>query len=264
MEPQHPIQPSERRGIARREFLIFGAASLLTPLVDRLASAALLAPDAPVQVAPPKPMSIGYVEGSDFMRSFRHLPWEEVYVYSESTPPEDRLGFQVTPARDLTLGNQNMASTIARINVHGFYPSVAWGKRETLETVDLEVYFPNPDPAASAPLPFHAWSFRRSPARNTGQRLSFNIPLGIKGGLQMSLIVGRRGEAQRQRYDTTFTVDWEAGRPKLQKGIYLLGLGPATWDSPVSLPAPGERQRIDLRSVVISVETSPKVTRLGH
>jgi hypothetical protein len=185
-------------------------------------------------------------------------------LYSESTPPEERLGFQVTPARALPLGNQNMASTEALINVHGLYPSGAWGKRETLESVDLEVYFPNPDPAVSTLLPFHAWSFRRLPARNAGQRLSFNIPIGVDGGPQISLIVGRQGEAQRRRYDANFTVDWSSGRPKLQRGIYLLGLGPAVWDSPVSLPAPGERQRIDLRSVVISVETSPKVTRIGH
>jgi hypothetical protein len=255
----------DRCGIARREFLLFGAASLLTPWATRLAGAAPL-PGAAARpaVAPAVPMSIGYVEGSETTRSFRYLPWEEVSVYSDSTPLDERPGFQVLPARELPLGNQNMAGTVARVNVHGLYPATGWGPRETLESVDLEVYFPNPDPAVSTPLPFHAWSFRRWPARNAGQRLSFNIPLRIDGGLQMSLVVGRVGEAQRQRYDADFTVDWTTGRPKLQQGIYLLGVGPTVWDSPVSLPAPGGRPRIDLRSVVVSVETAPKAMRQGH
>ncbi|HEY0510730.1 MAG TPA: hypothetical protein VGH73_02420 [Thermoanaerobaculia bacterium] len=247
---------------------MLSAVGILTPWVGRLAEAAALPISGSIgaapAVAPARPMSIGYVEGSDTILSFRSLPWEGLSLLSDSTPPEERFGYQVTPARELTLGNQNMASTVARINVHGLYPSGNWGTRETLESVDLEIYFPNPDPASSRPLPFHAWSFRRWPARNAGQRISFNMPVGIDGGPQISLIVGRRGEAQRQRYDANFTVDWASGRPKLQQGIYLLGLGPATWDSRVSLPAPGERQRIDLRSVVISVETSPLVRRLGH
>jgi hypothetical protein len=262
--PATPLD--DRRGIARRELLLFGAASLLTPWATRLAGATVVpvAAAARPSVAPPVPMSIGYVEGSETIRSFRYLPWENVAVSADSTPPEERPGFQVTPARELTLGDQNMAGTVARINVHGLYPAAGWGSRETLESVDLEVYFPNPDPAASAPIPFHAWSFRRWPARNTGQRLSFNVPLGIDGDLLMSLVVGRMGEAQRKRYDTDFTVDWTAGRPKLQQGIYLLGLGPTVWDAPVSLPDTGERPRIALRSVVVSVETSPKAMRHGH
>jgi hypothetical protein len=259
------VQSGQTPGLARREFLVLGATGLLLPWLGRIVEAGpLAAPVFPVQVAPARPMSIGYVEGSDTTRSFRYLPWENPNVFSDSTPPEERLGFQVTPARDMPLGNQNMASTVARINVHGLYPADPLATQETLDSIDLEVYFPNPDPAVPTPLSFHAWSFRRRPARNAGQRLTFNIPIGIDGELRMSLVVGRRGATLRQRYDTNFTVDWTQGRPKLQRGIYLLGLSSTTWDSQVSLPAPGEKPRLDLRSVVVSVETSPKLVLRGR
>jgi hypothetical protein len=50
-------------------------------------------------------------------------------------------------------------------------------------------------------------------------------------------------------------VDWEAGRPKLQRGVYLLGVRPALWDSPTELPQTVDRFRAgDLCSLVVSIE----------
>jgi hypothetical protein len=71
-------------------------------------------------------------------------------------------------------------------------------------------------------------------------------------------LVPRRSAAKAPaadwRFATRFTVDWAAGRPRLHRGIYLLGLAPDTWRRPVLLPPPGGPERPDLCSVVLSVD----------
>jgi hypothetical protein len=95
----------------------------------------------------------------------------------------------------------------------------------------------------------------------------FDLPLGPDGGLDLRLRVspgtglvggGRLGgpapAPTTWRFATRFTVDWAAGMPRLCRGVYLLGLAPDTWRRPVRLPAPGQPERPDLCSVVLSVE----------
>jgi hypothetical protein len=205
-------------------------------------------------------MSIGYVQGSGELKSFRRLPWEDLsaqQLAEDAEPPR----FEVASAKDLPLGDQNLANSVVKLTVHGLYPAARVLKREALDAIDLEVFFPSPDPAFPQPLPFHAWSYRRLPGPNVGHRLSFNVPLGLDGGLAISLVVAAIGAPQRQRYDANFTVDWAQGRPKLQRGIYLLGLGPAVWDSGETLTGPREKARLDLRSLVISIDNKPKRPR---
>jgi len=207
-------------------------------------------------------MSIGYVDGSDAWKSLRRLPWDDAQTaYAALSQGLEPPRSQVVSATDMPLGNQNLASTVVKMTVHGLYPGGAVRKKETLDAVDLDVFFPSPDPAFPKPLPFHAWSFRRLPAVNMGHRLSFNVPLGLDGGLALSLVVGELGAAVRRRYDANFTVDPGTGRPKLQRGVYLLGLGPAVWKSEATLPAYGETARLDLRSLVVSIDDKPKKPR---
>jgi hypothetical protein len=259
---RRPSFQGASRGLARREFLVLGATGVLTPWVTRLANAAALPVSAglPQVVAPPAPMSIGFMQGSGELRSLRRLPWETLsaqQLAGEAEAPR----FEVTSAKDLPLGDQKLANEVVKVTVHGLYPSARPLKRESLDAIDFEVFFPSPDPAFPKPLPFHAWSYRRLPAPNVGHRLSFNVPLGLDGGLAISLVVGTLGAPQRERYDASFTVDWRDGRPKLQRGIYLLGLGPNVWNSGETLPGPGEKARLDLRSLVISIDDKPKKPR---
>jgi hypothetical protein len=255
------LQLQARSGLGRREFLVLSAAGILTPWLGRAAEAAVPLSGSAAIVAPPVPMSIGYVEGSDVLRSLRRLPWDDAQsAYAATAAGVEPSRSQVISAIGMPLGDQKLASTIVKVTVHGFYGG-AIKKRETLDAIDLDVYFPSPDPAFPKPLPFHAWSFRRLPAPNVGHRLSFNVPLGLDGGLALSLIVGQLGAPLRQRYTTNFTVDANSGRPKLQRGIYLLGLGPAVWKSEATLPAYGEVARPDLRSLVISIDDKPKRPR---
>jgi hypothetical protein len=249
------------RGLGRREFLVLSAAGILTPWLSRAAEAAVPLSGSASIVAPPVPMSVGYVEGSDLFKSLRRLPWDDVQtayaaIAAGAQPPRS----QAISAIDMPLGDQKLASSVVKVTVHGFYGGPIL-KKETLDAVDLDVSFPSPDPAFPKPLPFHAWSFRRLPAMNFGHRLSFNVALGLDGGLALSLVVGQLGAPSRLSYTTNFTVDAWGGRPKLQRGIYLLGLGPALWKNEATLPAYGETARRDLRSLVISIDNKPKQPR---
>jgi hypothetical protein len=248
------------RGLGRREFLVLSAAGILIPWLGRAAEAATPLGGAAPIVAPAVPMSVGYVEGSDAWKSLRRLPWDDVQAaYAAAAGGVEPPRSPVVSANDMPLGNQNLASTVVKVTVLGLYPAVR--KKETVDAIDLDVFFPSPDPAFPKPLPFHAWSFRRLPGLNVGHRLSFNVPLGLAGELVLSLVVGEPGAAVRRRYDASFTVDPASGRPKLQRGIYLLGLGPAVWKGEAILPAYGEKARLDLRSLVISIDDKPKKPR---
>jgi len=259
---KRPGLPDAGRGLARREFLVLSAAGVLTPWVTRLANAAAppVSASLPQVVAPPMPMSIGYVQGSGDLKSLRRLPWE-ILSTQQLTGDAEAPRFEVTSAKDLPLGDQKLANGVVKMTVYGLYPSARPLKKESLDAIDLEVIFPSPDPAFPKPLPFHAWSYRRLPAANVGHRLSFNVGLGLDGGLAISLVLGTLGAPQRERYDANFTVDWADGRPKLQRGIYLLGLGPGAWNTAETLPGPGEKARLDLRSLVISFDDKPKKPR---
>lgn len=249
------------RGLGRREFLVLGAAGFLTPWVTRLASAATLPVSAglPQIVAPPVPMSIGYVQGSGELKTLRRLPWEDPAAQRVAEGEEPQR-FEIASAKDLPLGDQKLANEVVKVTVYGLYPSARMLKKEGLDAIDLDVIFPSPDPAFPKPMPFHAWSYRRV-GPNVGHRLSFNVPLGLDGGLAISLVVGTLGAPQRERYDANFSVDSGNGRPKLQRGIYLLGLGPTVWNSAEALPVPGEKARLELRSLVISIDSKPKKPR---
>jgi hypothetical protein len=76
--------------------------------------------------------------------------------------------------------------------------------------------------------------------------------MGVSDGLQVELRV--RAGRFTQRYQTAFTVDWTEGLPRLQRGVYLLGLGPTTWARETALPPPGAPVAPALRSVVLTVE----------
>jgi hypothetical protein len=51
-----------------------------------------------------------------------------------------------------------------------------------------------------------------------------------------------------------FTVDTEIERPKLQRGIYLLGVLPDAWRSPAELPRQGQGQDFGRTSLAVSFE----------
>ena len=255
----------------RREFLTLTSTGLAAFAVGGLGAAAQ-APASAGKQATVEPLSVGYVDGSDRLADLRQLPWLAGVAGGDGVAGNgDRFGIEVVPAAGLGIGDQTLAGESVRVRICGLYPGVPGGKSATVDAVTLWVLFPSPDPALPEPLPFLAWSFDRRP-ENVAAPLGFTLPLELDGGLELSLTVavgetpigrrlgqtlgGRGGPppAVAHQLVTRFTVDWEPGLPRLQRGIFLLGLAPGTWDQPVALPAPGEPLRPELLSLVVAVE----------
>jgi hypothetical protein len=252
--------PEVRRHLRRRDVLVLGAAGALVPWFGGIAQAAQAAQS--LTEASVEPMSVGYVEGSGELARL-----DRVFLDARTGVTRvDGRPLSVVSATGLDLGDQELASTDLRVKVHGLYPSAPAACRG-VDAIDLDVLFPSPEPADPRPLPFQAWSFRRRPGIDVSAPVSFRVPLEIDGGLTLSLRVAYRGEGVdigrrilqgspmiHRTYQTRFAVDWQAGRPKLQRGIYLLGARPAVWEGSVELPHLADRRVADLCSVVVSVE----------
>jgi len=242
-----------RHLLRRRDVLVLGMVGALVPWVPAPAQAA----KGGILDLPAEPMSIGFVEGSEVFPYLSTRTWKAAaagrLVTAEGFGP-GRL--RVVPASGLPLGDQNLAGGQVRLRIHGLYPRTP-GRAVAVESADLDVLYPSPDPAFPQPLPFFAWSFRRLPAPGGSPPLSFEVPLGLDGQLDLVLTVVAdeegNGQLVRRRYLARFTVDWQDGIPKLQRGTYLLGLAPV-WDSSVRLPVAGERPRMDLLSLAVSVD----------
>src|SRR5258706_436127 len=127
----------------RREFLVLGAAGLATPLLTQVAAAQ----EGLAAVSTARPMSIGYVEGTDLVASFSKGAWRK----SVAAAKADEYPGRVVPARSLPVGDQNLANRTVRLEIHGLYPRVA--AQASLESADLDVMFPSPDPASDRPIP---------------------------------------------------------------------------------------------------------------
>lgn len=237
------------RGLTRRELIALGSAAAFGAAWPEAAWASkVLGLEAPLDV----PMSVGYLAGSDRLERLDVLPWN---VAQDQYAPD----LEVEPALAMSLGDQNLANESVWMIVHGFYPKLPPKRIASFETAGLVVFFPSEDPLAPGLLPVVACSSRRLPARSTAARNCFVMPLRLDGGLrlaaELSYLVGKKTE--RVRLHTDFTVDWQRGRPKLQRGIYFLGLGQGTWDGAVTLPRQGEQPRWDLCSLVVSFERMP-------
>jgi hypothetical protein len=254
-EPQQAL-------LRRRDFLVLGAVGAAMPWLGGLAQAAPTAASAAATKT--QPMPVGYITGSDQLPfQFDRLRWSIPVRLSAADPGS----LSVVPAARLTLGDQRLAGGDVKLTIHGLYPSDP-ADCPGVEVLDLDVLFPPPDPAVPVPARYQAWSFRRHPVPSPSPPVSFRVPLALDGGLELtmrSIYQGEgRGLAQQslaaqpfktKTFQASFTADWQSGRPKLQRGIYLLGVRPGTWDREAVLPAAGQRaQAADLCSVVVSVE----------
>jgi hypothetical protein len=238
---------AQRRFLNRRQFLALTAAGAAVPWLGDLAHAA---PAVRVE-----PLSVGYLDETDQLAlHYDRLPWSIPKRMSAAEPKT----ITVLPAAGLDLGDQRLAGGDVKLTVHGLYPANPADCRG-VEALDLDVLFPPPDPALPVPARFMAWSFRRHPL-NTSPPVSFRVPLGLDGRLDLTLRSVVEGAAVGARLietklQTSFTVDWQADRPKLRRGVYVLGVRPRIWDAEVKLPGAGQRGKAaELCSVVVSVE----------
>jgi hypothetical protein len=216
------------------------------------AEAALSGASVSTASLPDRWMSVGYLDGSDDYRSVRHFPWKlsggSGRVYS------------VSPAADMAIGDQSLVNEEITVTILGLYPRLPPNKQLSFAAATLVVWMPSEDPLAPGSWPVLAWSARRGSQRNRGQRVSFPVPVLADGLVEVMLETiwnpVRAGEPRlEQRYVTRLTADWLDGLPRLRRGIYLLGLGPTTWQRGTRLPRVNEAVRDDLCSLAISIES---------
>jgi len=238
--------------LRRRDVLTLGAAGLLTPLIGNLTWVApLAAAEIPVQ-----PMSVGYIDGSEEYRSFKRLPRKIRRPLLQKEGDEEEGSPVVIPAESLFQADTSLPGRPLRIHVHGLYPPVALQaerRREVPLAVDLEAVFPSPDPASPAPLRFYVWGLRQKYGWDPSPPTSFRFPLEWQVLPQLILRVWRT-DGTHHVMRTRFTLDNEPGRPKLRRGVYLLGLTPVAWSRAARVSDYARVAPAEMFSLMISMD----------
>jgi hypothetical protein len=242
--------------LRRRDFLALGSLSALAPLFSNLAWAEPLASAAAATTI--QPMSVGYVDGSEELRDLKRLP----RALRRPAPADESSGETspvIVPATSLFQADTSLPGQPLRIRVHGLYPPVGVDRkrqREVPAAVDLEAIFPSNDPVFPAPLSFYVWSLRQKPGWDPSPPVSFRFPLEWQVLPELVLRVrGANGAAKVLR--TKFTLDDEPGRPKLRRGVYVLGFDPGAWQREVPLAEFAGRAPAELFSVLVTMESEP-------
>jgi hypothetical protein len=211
-------------------------------------------------------LSVGFVAGSETWRHYRKLNLARLSRGYRAEAGVPMVEHSVVPAAELIAGDQTLANELVRVGVRGLYPVPT---SDLVRSIRLTVLFPNPDPRRR-PLPFHAWSYEGRPAPSPSPPLEFVAPLTVDGGFRLQLDVLPAAGSQRSRrlvaeltqerpggsFATDFTVDWFEGRPKLQRGVYLLGLAPSTWNGERTLPIQrrGGQRPLELLSLIVTFD----------
>ena len=259
-------EPSGSFRVRRRDLLMWGGAAALYPAFARAARAQAVDEEAAAVPLVQQPMSVGFVEGSDSWRNFKKVTTATLNRGVRSVEGE-AFAANVLPATSLISGDQQLANEVVRVHVHGLYPVP---NPLTVKSAYFTVFFPSDNPARHAGLlPFIAWGYKSRPAPDVPAPVKFLAPLGATGELDMQLEVhpGRRsrreltdGPLPSGLFTTSFTVDWFEGRPRLQRGLYLLGLTPGTWESQRALPMSrtGRARPLELLSLMVSFEPVTK------
>jgi hypothetical protein len=224
------LQPVGRRG-----FLTVVSLSALAPFISMPAWAgpidAATGTVAATRAPKVRPMSVGYVDGSDSLETLdamiAQLTAPPGTIRKRHAPPP----LNVRPAADLEVGDASLMGRPLRVRVLGLYPTAAPANRNPLDlpaAIDLDFVFPPPGPWVTEAMTFQAWSFRTSPGWSPSPPVRFHLPLDwqVPPALAMK-VTTRTGATSLFRAD--FALDVEAGRPKLRQGIYLLGLKASAW-----------------------------------
>ena len=220
------------------------------------------------------PLSVGYLEESDLLGDVRVTPWAKDGAGSD--------GWTVVPAAAMPLGDQSLALGVVEMRIHGLFPALA-PRQARFTTAVLTVLYPSFEPYDPYPFPFYAWQAKLFPGPSESPPVRFLVPLRVDGGLEVvidlfdGLPAGGASRAarvlrggvrpavaaapiHRASLYADFTVDFERGRPKLQRGLYLLGLAPELWRAPWEMEsrAGGGRTPHERASLLVSVEGVPE------
>jgi hypothetical protein len=242
--------------LRRRDFLALSSLVVASQLVPGFVTAAFAQQAEPVV----RPMSLAYIEGSDRIRNLKRLPRKirRPLVVREGEP-EDPAPFWAVPAASLPLGDPNLIGQPLQLTIHGLYPPAALTAKRQAELpfrAELDWLYPVFDPVQPMLAPFFAWSLRRDGGTvSISVPTRFTFPLDWEVLPQLRLKVTPADGGPPVELVTRFTLDDEPGLPRLQRGVYLLGLSPAIWDrTEVSLTELARRAPAKSFSILISVE----------
>lgn len=262
--PVDVVAVPERLLLRRRDFLTLGSMGLagLWLGLGRAEAAALSAK--PHAVLPAQPMSLGYFAASEELPNTIDLPRT---VLSPSSRPVAGTAAQgvlqsIVPADELSGGDTSLVGHTFQMKVHGLYPprALAESRRAAMPlAVDLDVLFPPPDPVFPKPARFLAWSFRRRPGWDPSPPTKFVFPLDWQVMPEIELRV-TPADGPTTTLATRFTLDDEVGRPRLRRGLYLLGLDPQAWKQGMAIAELARTAPDRLLSVLISFEIYPAGT----
>lgn len=276
------------RPLRRRDFLALGSAAALTPMVapwfSRPAGATALggaltgpadagaAAEERRRVSPatqPRPLSVGYLEGSELLSNLRKLQPDLQVLTVERRGSTYTAGRHIQPSHRYPAGDPSLVGGAVRMTVHDLYPrrlpDGAAAARWPV-AIDLDVMVPLLDPPAGSTALFHAWSYRRLPALDRSEDRSARVSFVLWPdwysdlGIAMRVVPPGAG-SQPLLLQTRFTLGNDEGRPRLLKGIYLLGIEPGAWEEDVELPDDPAQVPTEQLSVLVTIE--PEGLRIG-
>jgi hypothetical protein len=246
--------------LRRRDVLALGSAAAVAWWIDGLAG---VSPASAEDLAGGRPLSVGYVRGSDRWPDLRVLPWSTFAIPDGEEPVE------VVPLRDAAASavqSINLADR-AMVSVRGLYPAVPAAGETAIRTINLDILYPAPDGGAGPRLPFFAWSFAQRTVSSVSPPVRFVIPVDDRG-LLVAVTVdpadlpAARGKAPRSRLTqlsraarlTGSLGGLGLGGPLLARGVYLLGLGIGAWDRGGVLQPRLDALDPALLSIVVTVD----------
>lgn len=244
------VRHSRPLGWNRREFLAFSSVGVLAASLPSLAWGQ--------KERKTEPLSIGYIEGSEGLRSLKRLPRA---LRRPGLEADAETGVRVVPADSLWAGDGDLYGRPLRIAIRGLYPPVALegAQRALLPLIaNLDVVFPSFDPIDKRPNRFAAWSLRRRGGWNPSPPLRFGFEHAEESPLEVALAV-QDAAGGVSSFTTRFTIDSEPGMPRLRRGLYLLGLSPGMWASGVNLSSIATpRAAVRYASILMAVELAPE------
>lgn len=259
------VPTPERALLCRRDFLTLGSmglAGLWLGGLGRAEASPVAEASAAIAPLPPQPMSLGYLAGSGELPDVIYLPRSILRPSTKprSGSPAQGILNQVVRADSLPRGDTSLVGPPFQMKIHGLYPpgALSASRRPALPlAIDLDVIFPPPDPVFPHPARFFAWSFRRKPGWDPSPPTKFVFPLDWQALPELEMKVTPADGGPATVLSTRFTLDYEPGRPRLQRGIYLLGLAPNAFEWDISLAELARVAPLKLLSVMISFETFP-------
>ena len=143
-----------------------------------------------------------------------------------SSMPEDGGRRSLIAAESMLVGDPAFLSHDARVTIRSSFRSVAATKQ--LDSVSIDVVFPELGADAKSYPSFRAWSCGSDGARHlSSRRVSFRVPMDGMNGMQINFVreasaATKNPNAGHPDGTVFFGLGSSSGQPKLQRGIYVV------------------------------------------